>query len=137
MIMKYPCHCLASQFLKSHSVLREVITLLDKFCHKEFGIALVVNHIARDWGTMNDIYPGFFESRGRYPRSAHLEYLTPEDEAKKRNKRKVKAADLRSWIFTADQIERMQKMVKMNFGPVATLSYHKKPLKHLHLQVKA
>ena len=136
MIMKYPCHCLASQFLKSHSVLREVITQLDKFSHKEFGRAVVVTHIARDWGTMNDLYPGFFEKKGRHPRSSHLEYRTPEDEAKKQNKRKVMAADLRSWIFNEFQIGLMQKMVKTGFGPMATLSFHKKPVLHLHLEVK-
>lgn len=137
MIMKHSCNCLASQFLKAHPILREVITQLDKFCHKEFDIPLVVNHIARDWGTMNDFYPGFYEKRGRYPRSAHLEYETPEDEAKRRKRRVVRAADLRSWIFTGAQIKQMQEMVKTHFGSTATLSYHKKPIKHLHLQVKA
>ena len=136
MIMKYSCNCLASQFLRADPLLREALLFVDGFSHQEFGIAAVVTHIARDWGTMNDIYPGFFEKKGRYPRSAHLEYKTPEDEAKKRNKRKVTAADLRSWIYTKEQIEKMQKAVSGRFGRRAVLEYHEKPVLHLHLEVK-
>jgi len=133
--MKYPCNCLASQFLRADSTLKEVVIWLDGYCHNEFGKSSVITHVARDWGTMKDIYVDYFEKHGKYPFSAHLEYLTPEDEKRKVRKRKVTAIDERSRIFTDKEIEKMQEAVRKKFGDLASLQYHRKPVLHLHLEV--
>ena len=133
--MKYPCNCLASQFLRVHPVLSEVVIWLDGYCHNELGKTMIVTHVARDWGTQKDIYTEYFERYKKYPFSGHLEYETEEDERRKVRRRKVTAVDLRSWIFTDKEIEKMQKAVDEKFGDLASLQYHRKPVLHLHLEV--